>query len=73
MDWRLRLPSALYRRAVAKAGSDADLAALVRSWLARYLEPSPQAVGGRARAARLTPEARSAIARQGAQARWRTP
>lgn len=72
MDWRLRLPGALYRRAAEKAGSDADLARLVQSWLERYLDP-PQAAGGVARCASLTPERRSEIARAAALARHRRP
>lgn len=68
MDWRLRIPSAVYRRAADKAGSDADLAALVRVWLERYLDP-PQAIGAQARTATLTAERRSEIARIAAQAR----
>lgn len=67
MDWRLRIPGGLYRHAREKAGSDADLAALVRSWLERYLDP-PQAVGGHARMTALTPERRSEIARTAARA-----
>lgn len=72
MDWRVRLPGALYRQCVERAGSDADLAALVRLWLTRYLDP-PQAAGGQARAARLTPERRADIARSAARARHRRP
>jgi len=34
------------------------------------LPESPKAKGGKARAAKLTPEARSAIAREAATARW---
>lgn len=71
MDWRIRLPGALVRRATAKAGSDADLAALVRCWLETYVDgTSPQALGGRATAARRTPEERSASARAAVLARW---
>ena len=67
MDWRLRIPGGLYRHAREKAGSDADLAALVRSWLERYLDP-PQAIGGRARMTTISPERRSEIARMAAKA-----
>src|SRR4051812_40865300 len=35
--------------------------------------PSPQAAGGRARAAALTPERRTEIAKQAAHARWDGP
>lgn len=71
MDWRLRLPGALYRRACEKAGSDADLARLVSQWLTTYVDgTSPQALGGRSTAARRTPEERSASARAAVQARW---
>ena len=42
MTWRVRLSSVLYRRAVAKAGSDAALAALVAAALEAYAaEPVP--------------------------------
>ena len=69
MDWRLRLPSALYRLAVERAGSDAALADVVRGYLERYVGPSQQANAARARAASLTPERRSEIARLAARAR----
>jgi hypothetical protein len=36
----------------------------------RPAEPSPQAAGGHARMAQMTPEERTAFARTGAQARW---
>lgn len=68
MDWRIRIPGGLYRQCVERAGSDADLALLVRGWLERYLDP-PQAAGGVARSARMTPERRSEIARAAALAR----
>jgi hypothetical protein len=35
--------------------------------------PSPQAAGGQARMAAMTPEERSAFARSGAEARWNPP
>lgn len=72
MDWRLRLPGALYRLALDKAGSPAALAALVVGWLTRYVDGSePHRRAARARADSLTPERRSAIARQAAMARHR--
>ena len=71
MDWRLRLPGALYRMAVDRAGSDADLARIVRDYLGRYVDgTTAQQAGGRARAERLSPERRAEIARAAAQARW---
>lgn len=72
MDWRLRVPGGLYRRACEQAGSDADLAALVRTWLERYIDPVPtaQQLGGRASAARLTPAERQEKARRAVEARW---
>ena len=80
MDWRLRLPGALYRQARDKAGSDAQLATAVRDWLEDYatgqgqlLEDAAQqlgASGGRASAEARTPEERSAKARAAAKARW---
>lgn len=33
-------------------------------------EPTGRAIGGRARAASMTPEERSALAKKGAEARW---
>jgi len=66
------LPGAVYRRAVDRAGSPADLAALVTRWVTDYAaESSPQASGGRARAATMSPEQRQAHARRMAEARWR--
>ena len=37
MNWRLRIPGALYRQAIDRAGSDAALAERVRSWLHAYV------------------------------------
>jgi hypothetical protein len=60
----------VYRLAVDRAGSDRALADLVRTWIARYAEgTTQQAEAARARAASLTPERRSEIARQAVQAR----
>jgi hypothetical protein len=70
MDWRLRLPGALYRRAAAKAGGPMPLAALVLGWLTRYVDGSePHRRAAQIRAERLSPARRSDIARMGAQAR----
>lgn len=70
MIYRLRLPSALYRLAVARAGSPDALADLVRRYLTQYAAgDTAQQRGGTARAARLSPEQRSAIARRAALAR----
>lgn len=74
MDWRLRVPSAVYRLAVSRAGSDRLLADLVRAWLERYVAGvSPAAElgrkGGQARAEKLSPERRSEIARVAGRAR----
>jgi hypothetical protein len=76
MDWRLRLPSALYRLALARAGSDKDLAHLVVDYLERYVTGTTEAQqtgasGGHARAASLTPERRSEIATIASHARTR--
>jgi len=72
MDWRLRLPGGLYRRAAEKAGGDTQLAQRVRIFLERYTADQPQqAVAAAARAASLTPERRSEIARTAALARHR--
>lgn len=64
MDWRLRVPGALYRRAVDRAGSDGELARRVRDYLTRYVADTlPHQIAARARANRLSPERRSEIAR----------
>ena len=71
----MRIPGGLYRRAVDRATADGTtLDAMVRHWLERYVDPVPtaQQLGGRAAAAKLTPEARSERARALAQARWGT-
>ena len=74
MDWRLRLPGALYRRARDLAGSDAALADRVRHYLTQYVDgTTPQALGGRASAARLSEDERREKARAAARARWDTP
>ena len=75
MNWHLRLPGALYRQACDRAGSDTALADRVRSWLNAYVAgQSPPSLfaasGGHARAKALTPEARTAIAKTAARARW---
>lgn len=38
MDWRLRLPGAMYRRASDRAGGERSLAALVLAWLTTYVQ-----------------------------------
>lgn len=45
MNWRLRVPSVVYRLAVARAGNDHALAQLVAAWVSRYAqgEPMPDA------------------------------
>lgn len=73
MDWRVRIPGGLYRRAVDRATADGTtLDLMVRHWLERYVDPPPsaQSLGGHAAAARLTPEQRTARARASALARW---
>lgn len=65
MEWRVRLPGAIYRRARDRAGSDAQLAALVRDYLETYVSGQTPAQplaaqGGRASAASLTAEERRA-------------
>ncbi len=75
MDWRLRLPGALYRQAVDRAGSDRELSAVVRQWITDYVEgrSASQALasrGGVARRDRMTPEQRADAASRAAQARW---
>ncbi len=75
MIWRTRLPGALYRRAIARAGSDRQLADAVRAWLDTYVSGQTAAQqlaasGGLASAQALSPEARQARARAAALARW---
>lgn len=71
MNWRLRLNGALYRKAMDKAGDDKSLAELVTKWLTAYVEgTSPQAKGGKATAAAMTDEERTARASHAAKARW---
>ena len=70
MDWRLRVPSAIYRLAMARAGSDRALADLAVRWLTRYAQGETQhQQAAQARARSLSPERRSEIARQAALAR----
>ena len=72
MRWRLEISGALYRHARDKAGDDHALAVLVRTYLTQYVEgTSAQALGGHARAAQMTSEARSASARHAALSRHR--
>ncbi len=71
MDFQLRLAHDLYRRAVNKAGGDRALADVVRDWIRQYVDgTTPQALGGKAAASRLTPEERRARARRAIHARW---
>lgn len=46
MDWRLRVPSALYRVARDKAGSDHELAAIVVRWLEQWATDAPRRAPG---------------------------
>ena len=70
MDWRLRVPSAIYRLALARAGSDRALTELATRWLTRYAQGETQhQQAAIARARSLSPERRSEIARQAALAR----
>lgn len=55
------------------AGDDPEPTAEERSQIARILGSLGGKKGGRARAAALSPEERSRIARRAAQARWRQP
>jgi hypothetical protein len=67
MDWRLRLPAALYRLAVDKAGSDKASAELVVGLIEAWVKgDTAQAKAGRARAASMPTEERSALATQAA-------
>jgi hypothetical protein len=71
MDWRVRIPGWLYRRAVERAGSDLELARLVRDYLTHYADETlPGQVGGRARWADRSDDERRTHAQQMAAARW---
>lgn len=67
----LRIPSAIYRSALDKAGSDTALTDLLVRYVTQYATgETSQAKAGRARQATLSPSERSARARAAAQARW---
>jgi len=72
MNWRIRLPGAVYRKAVDRAGSDASLADIARQWVSDYADekPSAQQLGGRASQAALTPEQRSVRMKALVERRW---
>lgn len=81
MDFRLRgIPPALWRRVRDKAGDRLRdvLLGLLRAYADDLIDPldpkTPRqhlaAAGGRARAAKLSPEALAASARLAARARW---
>ena len=74
-NWMLRVPSTLLRLALDKAGSSGELNRIVVGLLSAYVNGQTAAQslasqGGKARAEKLTPEQRSAIARKGAAARY---
>ena len=74
MKWHVRVPDALHRIGVAKAGGEAALQKLVVRWLSDYVNgESIQAKGGRARAANMTPEQRRESARRAGYARHGLP
>lgn len=74
MKWYVRVPDALHRIGVEKAGGEAALQKLVVRWLSDYVNgTSMQAMGGKARAANMTPEERRASARKAAYARHGLP
>lgn len=65
MDLRIRIPSMLARLAIDRAGSAQQLAKLTARWVEQYATgETAQALGGRARAERMTPEQRSESARR---------
>lgn len=72
MDWRLRIPGALYRRAAEKAGGQMPLATLVVQWLTDYVDPplTLQQRAGQARQASMSTEERSEAGRAAARRRW---
>lgn len=74
MKWHVRVPDALHRIGVEKAGGEAALQKLVVRWLSDYVNgTSAQALGGKARAASLTPEERRELARRAGYARHGLP
>jgi hypothetical protein len=83
MDWRVRIPGVLFRRASQRAvDAGSDLQTITRALLALYAEAQidplvadPIAVavarrGGHARAESMSATARSEAARKAVQARW---
>lgn len=71
MDFRLRLPGAIYRQARDKAGDDASLAALLVRYVTQYATgTTAQQRGGVVASAKLTTEERRARASAAATARW---
>jgi len=74
MKWHVRIPDVLHRIGVEKAGGEAALQKLVVRWLSDYVNgTSAQSLGGKARAARMTPEARTEAARRAGYARHGLP
>lgn len=74
MNWRVRVPGALYRQAVEAAGGDVKLQGHVVRWLDSYVLGRSEAqvtgaAGGRAAAAYMTAEQRHARAKKAARAR----
>lgn len=70
MNFRLRLPGAIYRQARDRAGDDATLHDRLVAYVTAYATGhTAQQQGGSASAARLTPEARRERARRAAWAR----
>lgn len=76
MNWRVRLPGALYRLALEKAGDDGALAELVTRWLDAYVRGQSEAQangarGGKVAAERMTPEERRARGQKAVETRNR--
>lgn len=72
MDFRVRLPGAIYRQASEKAGDDASLARLVVAYVTAYATgTTPQQLGAAASNAGMTPEQRTERAKRAAAARWK--
>lgn len=76
MDYRCRLPGALYRRASQRATSEGvDLSTVIRRLLTQYTDGASGAAslgarGGKASAAALSPDERAQRARHAAVTRW---
>lgn len=74
MDFRVRLPGAVYRQARDRAGDDTALEQLIVAHVTAYAAgQTAQQRGGQARAQQMSRAERSASAKAAAIARWAKP